>query len=148
MEYEPIYPAGFHQVELHEINKIFVSPYPSSSKRDFLSQKFSFFIDKFSELGINVEIWIDGSYSTHKIDPNDIDVLIIFDPIEVNKLSPEKQFILRELFDRKLSKIRYSLDILICEKNDENMRSYWRGWFGFSRKEKPKGIPRIYYGIN
>jgi len=22
--------------------------------------------------------------------------------------------------------------------------SYWRGWFGFDKNDKPKGIPRLY----
>ena len=58
----------------------------------------------------------------------------------------------KELLDQfaiaELSKIRYSIDVLLLPSNDINNRSYWRGWFGFSRNEQPKGIPRLYYGIN
>lgn len=77
-----------------------------------------------------------------------MDILIIFDDAEVNNLSIEKQFVLEELFNRDLCKIRYSIDVLLCRSHDINGRSYWRGWFGFSRDEKPKGIPRVSYGIN
>lgn len=148
MEYEPLYPAGFHEIVFEDLDAIFVSPFIENERRKYLTDRFRSFIEKFSELELKVEIWLDGSYSTRKPEPGDIDILIVFDSEEVEKLPIHKRPLLEELFDRNLSKIRYSLDVLLLPSNNEDYRSYWRGWFGFSRTEQPKGIPRIYYGFN
>jgi len=148
MEFEPLYPAGFHEITFDRLDEIFVNPFENGERRRYLTERFRDYIEKFSELGLSAEIWLDGSYSTSKPEPGDMDILIVFDSEEVNKLSLEKIPLLNELFDRNLSKIRYSIDVLLLPSNNVGLRSYWRGWFGFSRTEQPKGIPRLYYGIN
>lgn len=148
MEYDPIYPAGFHDISFENLEDIFVTPFEMSERRQYLTDRFKAYIEKFSDLNLKVEIWLDGSYSTYKPEPGDIDILIVFDADEVNNLPPEKHPLLTELFDRKLSKLRYSIDVLLLPSNNQENRSYWRGWFGFSRTEQPKGIPRLYYGFN
>jgi predicted nucleotidyltransferase len=148
MEFEPLYSAGFHDISIEKLDDIFVLPFADKDRREYLTNRFRAFFDKFSELGINVEIWLDGSYSTQKENPGDIDILIVFDENELNQLPQDKITLLNELTDRNLSKIRYSIDVLSMLSNNEERRSYWRGWFGFSRTEQPKGIPRLYYGSN
>jgi hypothetical protein len=148
MEYKPLYAAGFHDISIDDLDNIFVIPFEENERRKYLTNRFRDYIEKFSELNLKVEIWLDGSYSTMKPEPGDMDILIVFDAEEVNKLPLEKQPLLQELFDRELSKIRYSIDVLLLPSNNEDNRSYWRGWFGFSRTEQPKGIPRLYYGFN
>ena len=148
MEFEPLYPAGFHDISVSNLDDIFVLPFNDNSRRNYITGRFRDYIEKFSELGLKAEIWIDGSYATKKPEPNDMDILIVFDVNEVNQLPLDKRPLLAELFNRELSKIRYSIDVLLLPSNDTNHRSYWRGWFGFSRTEQPKGIPRIYYGID
>ncbi len=148
MEFDPLYPAGFHDITIDSLDEIFVIPFEDTERRKYLTDRFRAYIEKFSELGLKAEIWLDGSYSTKKPEPGDMDILIVFDVDEVNNLPLDKRPLLQELFDRELSKIRYSIDVLLLPSNDINNRSYWRGWFGFSRNEQPKGIPRLYYGIN
>jgi hypothetical protein len=147
-EYESLYPAGFHEIELDKMNDIFVEPFEENERRKYLTDRFKDYLEKFSELNLKVEIWVDGSYSTYKPQPGDMDILIVFDTEEVNNLPVEKRPLLQELFNRELSKLRYSIDVLLLPSNETNHRSYWRGWFGFSRSEQPKGIPRLYYGFN
>jgi predicted nucleotidyltransferase len=148
MEFEPLYPAGFHDISMGNLENIFVFPFNDNTRRNYITRRFRDYIEKFSEVGLKAEIWIDGSYSTKKPDPSDMDILIVFDVNEVNQLPLDKQSILSELFNRDLSKIRYSIDVLLLPSHDTDFRSYWRGWFGFSRTEQPKGIPRIYYGVD
>jgi hypothetical protein len=148
MEFEPIYPPGFHEVDLKDIDDIFVIPFENNERRRYLTERLKSYLEKFYELGIKAEIWLDGSYSTKKPEPGDIDILIVFNEQELNQIAQEKQIVLNELFNRDFCKIRYSIDVLLCPASDQNNRSYWRGWFGFSRSEVPKGIPRLNYGIN
>ena len=132
-EFEPLYPAGFHD----NLENIFVIPFNNNTRRSYITNRFRDYIEKFSELGLKAEIWIDGSYSTQKPEPNDMDILIVFDANEVNQLPLEKRPLLGELFNRELSKIRYSIDVLVLPSNNTDHRSYWRGWFGFSRSAAP-----------
>jgi len=148
MEFDPIFPAGFHDITLDKLEEIFVDPFPENERRAYLTRRFRDYLTKVSEFGLKVEIWVDGSYSTYKPQPGDMDILIIYDAKEVNKLPVDKRPVLEELFDRDLCKIRYSIDVLLCQAHDIDLRSYWRGWFGFSRDENPKGIPRVSYGVN
>jgi len=142
-EFDPLYPAGFHNISLDDIEEIFVLPFSPNDKRKYLMGRFFDFIERLLTIEMQFEIWIDGSYSTKKLEPNDMDILVVFDANEVNQLSMEKQYLINELLDRDLSKIRYSIDVLVLPSPNEDMRSYWRGWFGFSRKEVPKGIPKL-----
>ncbi len=148
MEFEPIYQAGFHEITIDKMDEIFVQPFSNNSRRFFLTTRFKALIEKFSELGLAAEIWIDGSYSTLKPEPGDIDIVFFCDPKELNSLPIEKQFLISELFNRDLSKIRYNCDVFLAPHDNTEMRSYWRGWFAFTRDEKPKGIPKINYAIN
>jgi hypothetical protein len=147
MEFEPIYPAGFHDISVDTMHDIFVTPFQDNERRKYLTDRFKDFLDKFSELGIGAEIWIDGSYSTNKPEPGDIDIVFFCNPTHLNALSPDKHILISELFNRDLSKIRYNCEVFLVPTDNFNLRSYWRGWFAFSRDEKPKGIPRINYAV-
>jgi len=148
MEFEPIYPAGFHDISLDAMHDIFVAPFEDNERRKYLTERFKNFFEKFSELGIGAEIWIDGSYSTLKPEPGDIDIVFFCNPEQLNTLTQEKRTLISELFNRDISKIRYNCEVFLVPTDNANLRSYWRGWFAFSRDEKPKGIPRINYAIN
>jgi hypothetical protein len=91
---------------------------------------------------ISFEIWIDGSFTTNKTNPNDIDLVVFADGNSFNQLEIEKQQSLRRLFDRDETRRVFGLDVLFCPSEDNNGRSYWRGWYGFDRNEKPKGIAK------
>ena len=144
MEYSPLHQAGFLDIPVTHLESTFLSPFAEKTRREHLLSRFQAFLDKFNETGLRAEIWIDGSFATHKPDPNDIDIIFFVDGIEVNKLSPDLQAILWELNNRSLSQIRYNCDAFILPNNNPDNRSYWRGWFGFSRDEQPKGIIRLY----
>ncbi|MGR0480045.1 MAG: DUF6932 family protein [Candidatus Electronema sp. V4] len=144
MDYEPLYPAGFVDIRDTELEATFLEPFGDKSRRKYLLGRFSALIERFKETGLNAEVWIDGSFATKKPEPVDIDTIFFLDSDKVSMLCADKQNILNELKDRKYSKIRYDCDFFISLNGDANWRSYWRGWFGFSRYEEPKGIIRLY----
>ena len=148
MEFKPIYSAGFHDILLDDIDDIFVIPFENNKRRKFLADRFKNFLDEFAKLKISAEIWIDGSYATYKPEPGDIDIVFFCNPKQLNRLTQEKQNRISELFNQNIVKIRYNCDVFLVSDSNNNLRSYWRGWFGFSRDEKPKGIPRINYVFN
>ena len=90
--------------------------------------------------GVEFEVWLDGSFCTEKIDPNDIDLVVFADPADLNRLDPASQTYLSGVLDRTNARRLFGCDVLFAPSNDMNMRSYWRGWYGFDRREHPKGI--------
>ena len=143
--FEPLFEPGFHDISLENIEEIFSNNFVNSNNRKYLVERLMAFFNQLMLVGIDFEIWIDGSFATKKENPNDIDIAVIHDPKTVNELPEDKKKILVNLFnDKNETRIRYSCDVYFIQNDKKNHRSYWRGWFGFSRTEKPKGIPRIY----
>jgi hypothetical protein len=143
MEEQPLLEPGLHDFNLSEIGNHFLLDFPSSKTRKSLIQGFNKYISHLSSIGVPIEIWIDGSFTTNKIDPNDIDLVIFSPASDLNSLTPEKQQLFQALIDRATIKQNFGCDVLFCPSEDQNMRSYWRGWYGFNRYEQPKGIARV-----
>ncbi|MGB1902564.1 MAG: DUF6932 family protein [Flavobacteriaceae bacterium] len=106
MNCEPLFQAGFKDIGIDELEDVFVSPFENSERRAYLLERFMALIDKFKETGISSEVWIDGSFATKKPEPGDIDMIFFVDGNEANRLDAEKQAILKELNDQKISQIR------------------------------------------
>lgn len=144
MEYQPLHNAGFLDITDAELDSTFVKPFVDKTRREYLLNRFGALTDKFKETGLSAEVWIDGSFSTLKPNPGDIDVIFFVDEVQLNALAADKQRIIYELNNRTYSNIRYNCDVFIVPNQNFNLRSYWRGWFGFSRDEEPKGIIRLH----
>jgi hypothetical protein len=143
MEFEPLLNAGIHDITKDDLSNHFVTPFENKDKRLKLIERFNYLIEKVEEIGIPFEVWINGSFVTNKEEPNDIDVAFFFDPAVANALPEDKKIIFREVANNSVSKYRYNCDVYFLPNNDVNLRSYWRGWFGFTRTEKAKGFARI-----
>jgi hypothetical protein len=143
MEHLPILPPGLHELAESDIDNHFASNFPDSTTRlPLIAGLRSFFI-ALKQMEIAFEIWIDGSFTTNKTNPNDIDLVAFADASLCNQLETEKQQTLIRLFDREETRRVYGLDVLFCPAEDPNGRSYWRGWYGFDRHENPKGIAKV-----
>lgn len=147
MEEKPLLDPGLHDFELSEIGNHFSQGFPSSETRKPLINGLNTFVAHLSEIGAPIELWIDGSFTTHKVNPNDID-LVIFSPAAIiNTLPPEKKKLFQVLTDRPSVKSNFGCDVLFCPSENQEMRSYWRGWYGFDRDQRPKGIVRVKVAI-
>lgn len=143
-EYPALLPPGLHEVAIADLEDQFVRPFSPNGRRAEMVARLRAYIAALAELGIPLEVWLNGSFATQKLEPDDIDVAIVAPSAQVNELAPEKQRRLPQLvLERDAVRIRYSLDVYYLAREDERLRSYWRGWFGFTRTEQPKGIPYI-----
>lgn len=147
MEYKSLLPAGIHDVALSDVDNHFLSSFPSSKTRKNLISGLTQFTLALSQFGIRYELWIDGSFTTEKLDPNDIDLVVFLSSQEVNSLSGNQQTTLAQLLDRHTAKQNFGCDAFVSFIEDQDHRSYWRGWFGYDRNENPKGIARIAVGL-
>lgn len=138
---------GFSEYKLEEVEKIFVKSCLESQTRKNIYNGFLIWLRQLLDICLPNEIWIDGSFATNKINPNDVD-LVYFIEIEdymKNKTNIDqlRQLGLQNNCDTYIAFSPNSL--LPDELNVEfiNKRNYWRGQFGFDREDNPKGIIKI-----
>ena len=143
MEFEPLLLPGIHDITKSDLSNHFASPFSNQEKRIQLIERFNYLIVKVELIGIPFEIWINGSFVTNKEEPNDIDIVFFFDPVKVNYLPADKKILLEEVANNAFSKYRYNCDVYFIPNDNQVLRSYWRGWFGYTRSETPKGFARI-----
>ena len=144
-EYEPLIENGFKQIALWQLDTVFLEPFGENEHRKYLINRLSAYISEVLSLGLNTEIWIDGSFFTFKPDPQDVDVVFLFDENEIHDLNDRKKQLFEELFlKRELIKARYSVDVYFIDRNDENEKQKWITTYGFdSKKINSKGIYKI-----
>ena len=143
MEFEPLLEPGIHDFTKETLEQHFVYAFALQGRRKYLFERFGFLLEKVEEVGMAFEVWVNGSFVTKKEEPDDIDIAFFFDPNQLPTLPPEKFALFNEVRNIELSKYRYNCDVRFVPNNDMNNRSYWRGWFGYTRSEKVKGFARI-----
>jgi hypothetical protein len=150
--FPPLLSPGFHDYDDIGLKNLCVNRFPNSKRRDTLYCNYIQYISAIREINSQVkcfrEVWVDGSYTTEKPEPDDIDLLLVFDYEELNSLPSHMHGQVSCMLDRQYVKHNYHLDVLLLPENHPDVdyserRSYWRGWFGFDRKENPKGLVRI-----
>lgn len=150
--FPPLLAPGFHDLDDDTIRSLCVDAFPNSVRRGMLHCKYIQIVDQFRIINKQYrcfsEIWIDGSFTTEKPEPDDIDILIVYDFLTFSALPDALMQIVSPLLNREYVKLSFNIDILLLAENHpkidySDMRSYWRGWFGFDRKENPKGLVRV-----
>ena len=137
--------AGFHEVCIDELYEFFVKQFSTSQTREEIFNNFNRWRDSLIKQYNISEIWIDGSFVTNKINPNDIDVVVFAYAMNYENLYKRWRII------RQIDKLDAYLTVAICEENEKvlppdlyyeyvNHRNYWRGQFGFDRNNSPKGV--------
>nr|WP_321472136.1 hypothetical protein [uncultured Paludibaculum sp.] len=104
-------------------------------------------------VGINAEVWVDGSFLTEKIDPDDVDFAIRLIGTEFDTAPQDVvDAVVWAVSDLKTS---HRVDgYAWAEWPDDHSehdfgkerRSYWEKWYGTSRGGNPKGIVVIRLG--
>jgi hypothetical protein len=143
MDYDPLLPPGLHDVTEAELDNHFLSAFAESVTRPELIMGLRAFIAALRRVGVTCEIWIDGSFCTKKVDPNDVDLVVFAAMRDIDQLDPAKQQFFSGLIDRLSARRKFGCDVLFAVTEDINSRSYWRGWYGFDRLERPKGIAKM-----
>ena len=148
MDESALFESGFHEWDTAVVEKRFyellVEPFDSARRR-YLARRFFRLIDDFKKIGIAVEVWIDGSFVTDKQDPNDIDIVFIVDPQEIDGLSKETKARLRRFSDRSYIEDLYDCHLFIIRNDQDELQEYFEEWFGHSRTGEPKGLVRFYF---
>jgi len=77
VEYPALLPGGFHIRTIEQIRALCVTNFPRSSTRKDLMAKLEIAVARIQAVRVPSELWIDGSFLTVKIDPDDVDFALI-----------------------------------------------------------------------
>jgi hypothetical protein len=149
-EFPPLFPIGRHKTDLFELRNLCTDGFPLSTTRSQIMVGLEKVINKLKESGIQGEVWIDGSFVTEKINPEDSDLVLRISAEFYDNASPNQRDTVGWLLtDLKKEYLCHSKLFMEWPEGHGNywlgqyFYSYWMKQFGFSRGEEIKGIPVI-----
>lgn len=143
------YPYEIVNIDINAFEAIFVKGFEISSTRQNLFHGYISYTTNLCEtLKSELSQWINGSYTTNKTNPNDVD-LVNFVNAQILDIHCDNLFPFLSQYD---SKALYHVDgyaVPVYDSSDERYEltefwhSYWRDWLGHDRNGNPKGIIEI-----
>lgn len=140
-DFPPLLPEGLHTKVLDDLQSLCVDAFPLSSSRPRLMNGLRTLVRNLDGIGVHADLWIDGSFVTAKLNPEDIDVVLCFGGQE--ELTVTQYQFLRRLLraqstaQANYARLHYGCDFYIAP---EARPAYWLRWYGHDRKDNPKGI--------
>lgn len=140
-DWPSLLPAGMHGLNLAGLAALTLAEPCNTSIRIDLYARLQLYLGQIEAAGASGEVWIDGSFLTHKPDPSDIDLALFLDDATLVALDSETIALLDDLLDRHTARERYGIDLYMERSGDFHRAAYWRGVFGFCHDDiTPKGI--------
>jgi len=143
-------PPGIINIEFAEFKLVFVDNFNNSETRKIIFSNYENYISDFrNKITLQFEHWVNGSYTTQKVNPNDIDLVNI---VSISDDLNSKQNEIRSFLTLGGSKDRYMVDgyfIPVYDKNDpryqitEQWLNHWADFFGHDRLRRPKTLFEI-----
>lgn len=75
-EFPALLAGGFHVMTLDMLRRLCVTARDPSLTRPSIMEGLTTLILRLNEAGVRGEVWIDGSFVTFKVDPEDVDILV------------------------------------------------------------------------
>lgn len=146
---------GIHDYDVREIEAHLVDAFPTSTTRLQIWQGYTQHSAEVRACGVPITEFLNGSFSTLKNDPGDVDLVGFGDMDSINNLPAALQAQLLALFSGPSTKTTHYCDAYFqvtvpaghpYEDRLRTQRKYWMGEFGFDRQDRPKGIIRVLVG--
>jgi hypothetical protein len=157
VEFPPLLPPGFHTMTLEGLHQLTVEHprFGLSSTRSQIMKNLWIVAGCLCRWRIHSDLWIDGSFLTEKIDPPDVDFMVVMPDGFLNSVSPEQEAVLNWLCEdtSQPAKAIFQCDSysLYCTNSADpgysdflRQDAYWKKQFGESRRGDPKGMALIH----
>jgi hypothetical protein len=146
-EFPPLLERGFHIWTMPQVRAGLVKAFATSLTRRGIMDGLDRFVARLDDAGITGELWLDGSFLTEKIDPEDVDCLIrvssdLYDGDSAKRavIDWASEVDRRETHSCDADKwVEYIEGHPLFGRSDSD-REFWTEWFGKSRGGVPKGI--------
>lgn len=143
-DYPPLLGEGIHPFSLDDLKTLTVDRFPKSVRRTGLFGALRVYLEMLESTGFKGYAWIDGSFMCDKGEPQDIDILLVYDSKTIDDVSESARPVLNGLFDNRTIKARFQLDVWPVRSEDAQGLSYWTKTFGTQRDEcTPKGLAAL-----
>lgn len=153
-EYPPLLPQGLHPKTIEELEKLCVLEFSDSQLRPEIMAGFKVLYERLVQLEVQGELWVDGSFLTHKPEPQDIDFIVLVSHADFFAASGARKEYFDWLIDNEDEPKRifycHTQLVLFAEETHpqydslENDKAHWRRIYGFSvTTREPKGIAVI-----
>ena len=132
-DYPPLWPPGRHRISLKDFRAIAVERFPRDGRRRELYLRLETWITRLQALGVKATLWLDGSFTTEKPCPHDVDC-ILWNPRVDGEMTEATKQLLGPLVDKDHVDNEFGLDFFIEGpwSGDRFQReAYWSGVFGF-----------------
>ena len=146
-EFPPLLDVGFHRMNVESLRRLCVTRFSASITRPAIMGNLVTLIELINQKVIVGEIWIDGSFLTEKLNPDDVDLLLIVKADTFRAFTAEQ----RRFFDwYRKSRLfeqykcdNYAQIVESGESASDWLSAYWLRQFGFSRANEMKGLAVI-----
>lgn len=144
VDYPPLLGEGIHPLSLDDLQILTVDGFPDSVRRAGLFGALRLYLEMLESTGFKGFVWIDGSFMCAKNDPDDIDLVLVYDAETIDSISEAARPVLNGLFDNRTVKARFRLDVFPVRSEDQEGLDYWMSTFGTQRDERtPKGLAAL-----
>lgn len=147
-DFPPLLPVGFHAMDLQGVRHLCVGRFQPSITRPIIMDGLEQIIVKLQKTGFKLEVWVNGSFLTEKMNPMDSDIVIKVMGEDYDSAAPQKRQRLEWFSTTDLRK-DFRCDCYVFPEYAEGhhlydpgqwRRAYWLNKFGFSRSEEGKGL--------
>lgn len=134
-------------MDIGGLRRLCVDRFPDSFTRGGIMTNLEAIVQRINQSGIRAQLWINGSFLTEKLNPEDADIAMIVEAATFASMSPSQRlffdgFRTNSLFaSHKID--NYGQVIDPSRPEGPWMHAYWLRQFGFSRAEEMKGIAQI-----
>lgn len=124
-EYPPLLPPGLHEMTLAELRVMCVDAFPLSRRRDPIMRSLEGMCTTISISLLRAAVWVDGSFVTQKIEPDDVDVVVALNHINTNN-TPD-QLRVRERIEKQEFAFPVQCDSYLFMEYPADHTDYWIG---------------------
>jgi hypothetical protein len=146
VEYAPLLGAGLHNLSSDSRRRLCLERFPSSITRKKIFENVEAFTATINSHAIKGVIWVDGSFLTEKLNPDDADILLLVGSDDYRQFSQQQKDFIAHLSGQSLYH-QYRLDNYVAvvgqDASGQYQHAYWLRQFGFSRDNRMKGILTI-----
>jgi len=149
-EFPPLLPPGFHPMTLADVRRLCVEPFSLSTTREAIMSGFEAVVDRLRHDSVEGELWIDGSFLTEKIDPEDVDIVMVISSDHLAAASTTQQDAIKWVNANLKSSHHCDSYVHVSYPAGHSlngygvwMQAYWIKQFGFSRADELKGMPSV-----
>ncbi|MEX2437986.1 MAG: hypothetical protein WD449_01900 [Candidatus Babeliales bacterium] len=143
-------PDGLVKFEYKDLKLTFVDGMSESETRKDIFENYERYLHDFKKV-VSKEFkqWVNGSFTTIKVNPNDIDLVNI---IEYSEELNNRQNVILKFHSHGGSKEKYLVDgylVQVYSDDDprylhtQRMLDYWLNWFGKDRDQRPKALLEV-----